>query len=81
MFESLLRDWSFIRVVRLVLGIMLIGQSFQMQSWAIGLFGGLFVFQSITNTGCCGSTGGGVPRSNVRQTNKSTDEIEYEEVK
>jgi len=81
MFERLLRDWSFIRVVRLVLGIMLIGQSFQMQSWAIGLFGGLFVFQSITNTGCCGSAGCGVPRSNVRQTNLSTDEIEYEEVK
>ena len=47
MFESLLRDWSFIRVVRLVLGIMLIGQSFQMQSWAIGLFGGLFVFKAL----------------------------------
>lgn len=80
MFQSIFRDWNFIRIVRLVLGIMLIGQAFQIHNVAIGLFGGLFVFQSLTNTGCCGSAGCIVPQQ-YKGSEKKPEEIEYKEVK
>jgi hypothetical protein len=81
MYKTLLKDWNFLRIIRLVLGIMMLGQSFQIHSWAIGLFGGLFIFQSLTNTGCYGAGGCGVPQRSRPANNEHVEEISYEEVK
>jgi hypothetical protein len=83
MFQNVFSNWNFIRGIRLVLGIMLVAQSVALHNWGMAMFGGLFIFQSITNTGCCGSGG-----CNVYPNSKKTDnanhklsEVEYEEVR
>lgn len=81
MFDVILKNWNFLRVVRLLLGAMLIGQSFQVSSWAFGLLGGLFVFQSLTNTGCCGAGACYTPPRTNRGIETPGQEIEYEEIK
>ena len=80
--ESLLTNWSLIRIVRLALGIWMIGWSIQAKDWAMGLFGGFFLYQAVTNTGCCGSGACYTPPRGRRTTTaEATKEIEYEEVK
>jgi hypothetical protein len=44
-----------------------------------GLIATLFLFQSITNTGCCGAVGCAIPISKKSMT--KTKEINFEEVK
>lgn len=66
------------RIIRLILGVMLMVQSIQTKFWGAGLLGGLLLFQAITNTGCCGASGCAVP---VSKKKTDVDTIEYEEVK
>lgn len=76
----LMTGWSFMRILRIVLGAMLIIQSVQMNSWPAGLLGGFLMFQGITNTGCCGASGCGVHQYNNKKKG-DIKSIEYEEVK
>lgn len=79
--ETLLSGWNFLRIVRLVLGLALVIQAIQQQFWAAGLLGGLLVFQSLSNTGCCGPSGCRVPPARInKKNNNSVDPIEYKEV-
>jgi hypothetical protein len=79
----LMTGWNFMRVIRLILGAMLLIQAIQTKFVAAGLLGGLLLFQAISNTGCCGAGGCAVPNSRNAKTNEKSgiDEIEYEEVK
>ncbi|ODT34849.1 MAG: hypothetical protein BGN92_10250 [Sphingobacteriales bacterium 41-5] len=77
----LLSNWNFLRITRLVLGVILIVQALQQQFWAAGLLGGLLLFQAITNTGCCGSAGCAVRPSDNRKKGGNLDSVEYDEVK
>ena len=77
--ETLFTDWNFMRILRLGLGIYISIQAVETQSMISAIFALFFLFQAITNTGCCGSNGCAVP---IKKNNSSkTEEIEYEEVK
>jgi hypothetical protein len=77
--ETLLTDWNFMRILRLALGIYIAVQAVETQSIFSGIFAAFFMFQAITNTGCCGSNGCAVP---IKKSNSETvEEVEYEEVK
>lgn len=43
------------RVLRLAIGVYAITEAVRMNDFAIGFFGGLFLLQALTNTGCCGT--------------------------
>jgi hypothetical protein len=75
--------WNSMRVIRLVLGVILIIQAIQTKFVAGGLLGGLLLFQALSNTGCCGAGGCAIPDNRRTEANKKNgiDEIEYEEVK
>lgn len=80
--SSLAANWSLIRIVRLALVIWMIGWGIQAKDWAMGLFGAFFLYQAITNTGCCGTAACYTPpRSRKSNSAEATNEIEYEEVK
>ena len=79
--DTLLSGWNFMRIIRLVLGIMLVVQAIQQQFWAAGLLGGLLLFQAMTNTGCCGAAGCGVPPAKKNGSENNLDDVEYVEVK
>jgi hypothetical protein len=77
--ETLLTNWNFMRLLRLGLGIYIAIQAVETQSKISMIFAVFFLFQALTNTGCCGSNGCAVPLKKNDAT--KTEEIEYEEVK
>jgi len=54
--ELLFRNWSFMRVLRLILGISLGYQAYQMNDAFAWIFSGFFLFQAFSNTGCAGGS-------------------------
>ncbi len=77
--ETLLTDWNLMRIIRLGLGIYIAVQAVETQSMISMIFAIFFLFQALTNTGCCGSNGCAIP---IKKTNSDkSEEIEYEEVK
>ncbi|WP_345249858.1 hypothetical protein [Nibrella saemangeumensis] len=76
--QSLLKNWTFMRVIRLVAGGLIIWRSFVDGQPVLGLLGGLFLVQVIFNTGC-GPAGCSIPdsRQSIRQSPKK---IHHEEV-
>jgi hypothetical protein len=80
----LLTNWHFVRVFRLGIGIMMLVMGIQNKDWAIGLFSAFFLYQAITDTGCCGSQGCAPPKrkgSDLSTTRNHNEVIEFEEVK
>ena len=59
--QMLTTDWNLMRVIRLAAGLFIGFQAWQDGSGMIALLAGLFIFQALTNTGCCGSGGCAVP--------------------
>lgn len=77
--QTLLTGWDAMRWVRLAMGVFIGIQAFQMHDTLAGLIAGFFLFQAITNTGCCGSRGCAVPTQKLDK--KEIDSIPYETVK
>lgn len=77
--KEYLRNWNFMRLLRLALGIFIIVQGIQTRMWLFVFVGAIYAMMPLLNVGCCG-TSGCAPRS--YKNNKSTnEEIHYEEVK
>ena len=77
--ETLLQDWNFMRILRLGLGIYIAVQAVETLSLFSGVVAVFFIFQAITNTGCCSSNGCSVP---IKKNNSEiNEEVEYEEIK
>ncbi|MEY4702362.1 MAG: hypothetical protein RIR96_259 [Bacteroidota bacterium] len=76
MLESIKYNWSFLRVVRLIMGFIVIGQSFVIKDVLFGVAGLIFVIMALFNKGCCG-----VGTCNtVAQKENHNKETTYEEV-
>lgn len=52
----MLKNWNFMRIVRLVIGIVIIVQGIEYNEWMFVVLGGLFALMPLLNIGCC-STG------------------------
>ncbi len=74
---NLTNNWNVIRLIRLALSVIILVQAVQMHDMLFGVFGSFFLYQSLTNTGCCGS-GGCAPAINKKD---STEEVEFTEIK
>ena len=75
--ETLLTDWNLMRIIRLGLGIYIAVQAVETQSMISMIFAIFFLFQALTNTGCCATTGCNQAINKMENTN----EIEFSEVK
>ncbi len=76
----MLKNWNFSRVLRMVLGVYLIGDGIQSEQWVFVAVGALFLAMAVFKFGCCSTTGCETPIS--KTTDSSTEkEIVYEEVK
>ncbi len=67
------------RLLRLFIGGAIAVQAFQLHDPMMGFFSAFFLFQAVTNTGCCGAQGCAVPA--VKKKSTKTDEVEFEEIK
>jgi hypothetical protein len=78
--QTLLHGWHPMRILYLLLGIVMMVQSVQGHDWPFALIGGLFLYQSIFNTGCCGMSGAyRLLAKESAQT--SLDDTQYTEIK
>ncbi len=78
--QTLFTGWHFMRWLRLGLGIILSIQAFEMHDTFSGFIAAFFLFQAITNTGCCGANGCATPLKPTH-TRDVDDSINYEEIK
>jgi hypothetical protein len=76
---NLLHNWSFMRSLRLVLGVIAITQAFMTFEILIGLAGVILLGQAVFNIGCCGTAGCNTTRRS--NTTSNNEEIIYEEIK
>lgn len=79
MIEAIAKQWNFIRILRLIVGIWGIYSSLTDSQPLFGILGGVFILQSLLNVGCCGSNGCKIPQ-NKNHTTANIKNTEYEEV-
>lgn len=72
------KNWDFIRVLRLALGIFIISQGIVARDWTFIALGGLFSLMPLLNVGCCSASGCNTP---VSKSDKKVEDINYEEVR
>lgn len=77
--KNLLTGWSLMRVVRLAIGLLIAVQAFQTQSALAGFFAAFFLFQAITNTGCCGVSGCSVKPG--EKNDQHPEDLAFEEIR
>jgi hypothetical protein len=75
--QTLLSNWNFIRVLRLLMGIAIIVQAVLARDIIFGIAGALFTVLAIFNIGCCGTDACYTP---VKKDAANKKEIIYEEV-
>lgn len=56
MMHRLFTGWHLLRFFRLGLGIAIAIQAFRMNDFVAGFIAAIFLFQALSNTGCCGSS-------------------------
>lgn len=76
--KNYLRNWDFMRVLRLAIGIFIIVQSVITKDWLFVGAGVLFSLMPIMNIGCCGASG---CNTLVRKSNEKNEEVSYEEIR
>jgi hypothetical protein len=75
--EKLLTGWDFMRALRLVLGLYIGVQAILMADALSGMISVFFLYQAVTNTGCCGVQGCSVP---TQEQGQQIKEVTFEEV-
>jgi len=82
--QRIFTNWHLARIMRLGIGIMLLIMGIQNKDWAMGLFSVFFLYQAVTDTGCCSSQECNTPakcEAKGTVTNVPDQDIEYEEIK
>lgn len=77
--QTLLTGWNLMRWVRLLMGIYMAVQAVQLHDQVAGFISAIFLFQAVTNTGCCGGGACAVPVTK-KDINK-TEDVQFEEIK
>lgn len=78
MINRILSGWNLVRILRLVLGIIIIVQGISTKEWTFVMLGSLLTLMPLLNIGCCGPSGCNVPAT---QSRRQTKDISYEEVR
>lgn len=78
--DTLKQRWDFMRILRLVIGVTVIGQAVMMQELLLAIGGGMLTTMAVLNIGCCGAQGCGVnPRKDIAA--RGPEETQFEEIK
>jgi hypothetical protein len=74
--EKLLTGWDFMRALRLALGLYIGVQALLMADALSGMIAVFFLYQAVTNTGCCGVQGCAVP---TQKQSEATQDVTFQE--
>lgn len=55
MIKALLNNWSVMRVIRIIIGIVALVQSVIQRDITLGIIAGFLLLTAIANVGCCGT--------------------------
>jgi hypothetical protein len=78
--DTLKQRWDFMRILRLVIGVTVIGQAVMMHELLLAIGGGMLATLAVLNIGCCGAQGCGVnPRKDISA--RGIEETQFEEIK
>lgn len=55
--NRILKKWDFVRIIRLLLGVLIAVYSISSQDYIFLVLAGFLLFQAIMNISCCGSPG------------------------
>lgn len=77
--QILFSNWTFLRFLRLVMGIAIVTQAVMAKDAMFGIAGFLFTIMALFNTGCC-AAGSCYTATKPLDKNASTKNISYEEV-
>ena len=50
--QSIIKDWNFIRIIRLVAGVYLVGYGYSIMDYLIIMIGAALALMAVTNSGC-----------------------------
>jgi hypothetical protein len=80
--ERIFTNWTFSRMLFLIMGVMVIVQSAMSHQWFGILFGGYFAAMGLFAFGCAagGCFGGNCNTISPSSASTKTDEVEFEEV-
>lgn len=74
--KAIVSQWHLMRIIRLMIGLLIIVQAVADRNWMVGALGFLFTSMAIFNVGCCGSNGCSPTKKSISNPN----EFIYEEV-
>ncbi|WP_317900005.1 hypothetical protein [Aurantibacillus circumpalustris] len=77
--EAILKNWSFLRVVRVALGLFILVQGIVNSDTLSILLGAVFAGMAVFNVGCCGTGGCGISQDKHETT--ANKEVSFEEIK
>lgn len=75
--EKVSSNWHLMRIIRLIIGIMIIVQAIADRHLLLGILGAIFSSMAIFNVGCCGNN---ACTPIKKSSNKNSNEFTYEEV-
>jgi hypothetical protein len=73
-------NWHIMRVLRLAVGVWIGIEAISSMQLLPGLVSIFFLYQAITNTGCCGTQACNTPTRPTKRRS-ALEDVEYEEVK
>lgn len=77
-----LSGWNLGRILRLILGIIILIQGVEAQQWVLVILGFMFALMAVLNSGCCNSIGVvGCKPTRTSDRNTSIQDIKYEQIK
>jgi hypothetical protein len=78
-FDTVFSNWHFMRWLRLAVALFIGIQALQTRDAFAGFVAAFFLFQALTNTGCCTS---GSCQTNTKQKKSDTsEEVTFEEIR
>jgi hypothetical protein len=73
-------NWHILRWLRLGIGLYAMVMSIMHKDALLGFVAAFFLFQAITNTGCCGTSACATGNTDSPNAKNDTREIEFEEI-
>ncbi|MCO5260087.1 MAG: hypothetical protein M9916_08085 [Crocinitomicaceae bacterium] len=79
--NTILKNWSWLRVARITLGVFIIGEGIHSSEWGFILLGIAFTIMPILNIGCCSNGTCATFTPNQHLTALDNEEVIFEEIK
>lgn len=80
MWQRISTNWNIFRIIRLLLGIMIMVQSIQFKEYAFVLVGTLFAGLALFDLGCAGGSCSAPGNQMRKPVSQKMEDITYEEV-